>query len=370
MISIPQLCDHGCEVLLTSTSLHVIKDGKFLLDPTNEGQQVLYGIRNPHDRLWDIPLPQSPSSFQSSISTSTSKLSPSSSSSSVPISSVSFPPLATSPKKPIKKVNPFHVNHVKLHTLDSVIKSFQQQDQQIPQSIHSTASSSPVSSSIFSYLVASSHKLNVILRKRQLKKDLAKFLHQSLFSPRPSTLKKAIKKGFLTSFPGLTENLVDKHLEPSVATESGHLRQEKQHLQSTSNHLSDTDFFPPREDKTKDVIFAITTYKDKDLAAADLTGRFPYRSSRGHQYVMVMYHWDTNVIWGHPFKKRTASDIVSAWTVLNSLFSSKGYKPNLFIFDNEFSGEFRTALKDEQITLQLVTPHMHRNNPAERAIQT
>ena len=85
---------------------------------------------------------------------------------------------------------------------------------------------------------------------------------------------------------------------------------------------------------------------------------------------MVMYHYDTNVIWGLPLKKRTASDIVSTWKNLNAEFMSKGYKPNLFIFDNEFSGEFRAALQDENITLQLVTPHMHRNNPAERAIQT
>ena len=85
---------------------------------------------------------------------------------------------------------------------------------------------------------------------------------------------------------------------------------------------------------------------------------------------MVMYHWDCNAILGTPLKKQTASDIVAAWEFLNTQFSTKGFKPNLFIFDNEFSGEFCSALLDQDITLQLVTPHMHRNNPAERAIQT
>ena len=156
---------------------------------------------------------------------------------------------------------------------------------------------------------------------------------------------------------------MDKHLLPSVATEFGHLKQEKQHLQSTSTMVSDdNDFFPPRDEKTRDIIYAITEYKQKDVAAADLTGRFPYGSSRGHQYVMVMYHWDCNVILGAPLKKRTASDIVDAWKNLNSQFLNKGYKPNLFIFDNEFSGEFRAALQEEKNTLQLATPHMHRNN--------
>ena len=111
-------------------------------------------------------------------------------------------------------------------------------------------------------------------------------------------------------------------------------------------------------------------YKEKDLTAADLTGRFPYQSSRGNNYVMVMYHYDCNVIWGEPLKKRTASEIVKCFHLLNKQFSTRGYKPNLFVFDNEFSSDFKAALKNEHIALQLVTPHMHRNNPAERAIQT
>ena len=145
-------------------------------------------------------------------------------------------------------------------------------------------------------------------------------------------------------------------------------------MQSTSSSLPSTtvdqDFFPPRATKSKDVIFAITQCSDKDLAAADLTGCFPYRSSRGHQYVMIMFHWDCNIIWGEPLKKRTASDIATAYSTLMKKFTKGGFKPNLFIFDNEFSGEFRDAVSEDNISLQLFTPHMHRNNPAERAIQT
>ena len=82
-----------------------------------------------------------------------------------------------------------------------------------------------------------------------------------------------------------------------------------------------------------------------------------------------MYHYDANVIWGLPQKTRNASDIVTAWTTLNNMFMKGGFKPNLFIFDNEFSREFCYAL-EENIAVQLVTPHMHHNNPEERALQT
>ena len=158
----------------------------------------------------------------------------------------------------------------------------------------------------------------MIIRNRQLKKDLVKFLVEALYSARPSTIRKAIKKIFLTSFPGLFGKLIDKHLPVSIATEMGHLRQENQHLQSTSSSTLSSnkatspsdliaieqDFFPPREPKTKHVIFAITHYSTKEVAAADLTGCFQNRSSHRHKYVMIMYHWDCNAIWGQALKNR------------------------------------------------------------------
>ena len=100
--------------------------------------------------------------------------------------------------------------------LNATIKKFKKQDS----CKASVLSVPPVTQS------SPKNRLNVIIRKRQLKKNLVKFLHQSLFSPRPSTLLKAVKKNFLASFPGLTPNLVQKHLETSVPTELGHLRQE------------------------------------------------------------------------------------------------------------------------------------------------
>ena len=63
LVSLPQLCDNGCECLLTKDSLHVIEGGNFILDPNQQGRQVLYGKRNPLDRLWDIPIPQNTPPF-------------------------------------------------------------------------------------------------------------------------------------------------------------------------------------------------------------------------------------------------------------------------------------------------------------------
>ena len=47
-----------------------------------------------------------------------------------------------------------------------------------------------------------------------------------------------------------------------------------------------------------------------------------------------------------------------------------GNKPNLCILDNEASDELKNAFTLKEITYQLVPPHCHRANAAERAIQT
>ena len=65
--------------------------------------------------------------------------------------------------------------------------------------------------------------------------DLTKYLHASLFSPVKSTLIKAIDKGFLMTFPGLTSALIKKHLPTPLATALGHQVRERQGLQSTTS---------------------------------------------------------------------------------------------------------------------------------------
>ena len=51
--------------------------------------------------------------------------------------------------------------------------------------------------------------------------------------------------------------------------------------------------------KTNDVLCAIIETGDLHSSYFDTTGRFPQRSSRGNQYVMVGYHYDANLIWGY-----------------------------------------------------------------------
>ena len=77
------------------------------------------------------------------------------------------------------------------------------------------------------------HKLNVVIRKKEPKSNLAAFHHGAVFSPVKSTFLTAIEKNHFTTWPGLTEKLVKKHLIGTQATSLGHQRHDAQGLQST-----------------------------------------------------------------------------------------------------------------------------------------
>ena len=63
------------------------------------------------------------------------------------------------------------------------------------------------------------------------------FFHGAMGSVVPSTWIRAIKNNQFASWPGLTFDLVTKHLSPLVVTAEGHQKQEFQNLQSTKTPM-------------------------------------------------------------------------------------------------------------------------------------
>ena len=216
LLSLGQLCDDGCIVHLTKSTIHVFKNEIL----------VLSGIRNPNDGLWDMPLPQQPQQLQ------------------------------------------------------------QPKPTQLPS--HSSC--------------------NVIIRKHKSKMELAQYLHACAFSPSPSTLITAIRKGHFITWPGLTPSLIQRHLPSSIFTAKGHLNQEMKHLQSTKKSYKDILMSPPKPKsnshdtmiqdeyndfhpshdantpKTFNCFTAIMDVNNSSTGFVDLTGRFTYPSIRGNQY--------------------------------------------------------------------------------------
>jgi hypothetical protein len=102
----------------------------------------------------------------------------------------------------------------------------------------------------------------------------------------------------------------------------------------------------------------------------DQTGRFPVTSSQGNKYVLVLYEYDTNAILTEALNNRTAPEILRAYKKLVKYLYNRGFRPKIHWLDNEASDELKQFNNSNQLEFQLVPPHMHRRNAAERAIRT
>ena len=82
-----------------------------------------------------------------------------------------------------------------------------------------------------------------------------------------------------------------------------------------------------------------------DKMYTDQTGRFPITSSRGHKYIMIMYHYKTNAILAEPIKSRQDSNMIKAYNNLIQRLTKNNFLPSIHFMGNEASTTFRANLK-------------------------
>ena len=76
----------------------------------------------------------------------------------------------------------------------------------------------------------------------------------------------------------------------------------------------------------------------------DLTGRFPYKSLRGNEYILIAYHVDSNAILGTSVKNKQANTLKQAWLRLHYKLALSSNTPNTWILDNEPSGDLQYTM--------------------------
>jgi hypothetical protein len=90
----------------------------------------------------------------------------------------------------------------------------------------------------------------------------------------------------------------------------------------------------------------------------------------GNLYVLVLYICDTNAILIEPLKSRNDASQLKAYERILQRIPTD-FKPKLHIMDNEASKAIKDFLvRANHMEYQLVPPHTHRRNAAERAIRT
>jgi hypothetical protein len=82
------------------------------------------------------------------------------------------------------------------------------------------------------------------------------------------------------------------------------------------------------------------------------TGKFPKKSSRGYQNIMVLIEIDSNGILVKAMNNRTAGEMIRAYQVLVEHLFSTGVNPTMHIIDNKCLAKFK-----EQIELNNMKYH-------------
>ncbi len=84
----------------------------------------------------------------------------------------------------------------------------------------------------------------------------------------------------------------------------------------------------------------------------------------------ILYHYKPNSILASPIAGLDNKSIFGAYKTRFRELEAKGFKPKLNVMDNQATKHIKQFLTENKCRLQLVEPHNHRVNAAERAIQT
>lgn len=218
--------------------------------------------------------------------------------------------------------------------------------------------------------------------ERRPKQELAVFLHATAGYPPAKTFCQAIDAGFFATWPGLTSTLIRKHLPKSVPSVMGRMRRHPKGVRSTTKpkppdgHITDvTDdtLPPPRPLRDRRHLVGPTVVNLdnlKGVISTDLPGRFPFPSSRGMNYVFLLYDYDSNAILVEPIKSRNTDHLIEGYDACYNRLVAAGVIPVLHRLDNEISDDMRASIKAKDLKYQLSDTYDHHAQPAERHVGT
>ena len=85
---------------------------------------------------------------------------------------------------------------------------------------------------------------------------------------------------------------------------------------------------------------------------------------------MVAYGHNYNTIHAEPMKNCSGPELLKGYTTIHNLLSQRGLALKMHYLDNECPTVLQQFMTEKDKRFQLVPPHLHRRNSAERAIQT
>jgi hypothetical protein len=216
--------------------------------------------------------------------------------------------------------------------------------------------------------------------------ELVQYHHASAGFPTKCTWLAAIKNKHFTLWPGLTLDAARKHFPDSEETHKGQGWKTPSGLRSTKTKkgplFDDCDdalgdeqeaqlpLRPVKKEKT--ISYCIPNLADEATQKiwSDQPGRFPKKSSKGNQYIMVLTESNSDIIFIEATKNCSSGEMIWAYQKLINRLHATRIVPKHHILNNKCSDQFKKTIKCNEMTYQLIPPPGHHRNCAKKAIQT
>lgn len=200
-------------------------------------------------------------------------------------------------------------------------------------------------------------------------KSKLKWFVGAMGNPVKTTFKNAIKKEWL-SLPGVSATNIEKHVEDSIYTVTGHSRLINQHANIINPFQTTIDKLDPN--MVHDILVKMVKRKLPvvNRTHVDATGSRKLKNGVV-EYDVIFYNSDSDYI--HVETTRTLNEAAYLKICENGVNHFKQFNINIRImrFDNSISPLVKNFLKfTKQIEIELVPVDNHRANKAERSIQT
>ena len=180
-----------------------------------------------------------------------------------------------------------------------------------------------------------------------------RFAHATLSSPRISSLLRALRAGYLDSFPHLTAQLVVHHSRHTIAKAKGHLDQHRQGLHSTADTPASLNFAPSPEVSDRPLPNH-TVYVKTVLVSDNLTVRFPMLFTTGNQYLFISTI--NGYILAEPMASRHHTEYLKAYQKTIYFSRTYGHLISFQCLDNETSSQLERLAQLQKITVQFRPP--------------
>ena len=96
----------------------------------------------------------------------------------------------------------------------------------------------------------------------------------------------------------------------------------------------------------KDIFVHVTDLQDELRARiyTDQTGKFPVRSSKGNQYLMIMFKMDSDLIPMEPIRDRPAGEMTKTYQKMVNRLKECGIYPKHQVLDKKFEKRTKQPL--------------------------